>query len=90
MTIINIPHIEVLNFVFWLALELLSKVRVDVLEVWNVGTGCAIVVRPLRVVVDDDFGIFCGKFLCTFLKTQILVLPCSSDFLRTFAHLCIC
>ena len=44
-------HIEVLHVVFWLASELLSQIRVDFLEVWNVRTRYVEVVRPLRVVV---------------------------------------
>ena len=55
-------HIEVFHFVFWLAIKLLSKIRVDFLEMWKVSTRYVVVVRPLRVVVDDDFGIFCGRF----------------------------
>ena len=44
-------YIEVLHFVFWLAFELLSQIRVDFLEVWNVGTRYVEIVRPLRVVL---------------------------------------
>ena len=83
-------RIEVLHFVFWLAFELLSQVRVDFLEVWNVSTRYAVIVRPLRVALVVVVGIFCGKFPCTFLKTRILVRSCSSEFPRTvhsFLHL---
>ena len=59
-------HIEVLDFVFWLALELLSQVRLDFLEVWNVSTRYAEIVRPLRVVLVVDIDIVSGKFPCTF------------------------
>ena len=83
-------HIEVLHFVFWLAFELLSQVRVDFLEVWNVRTRYAVIVRPLRVVLVVDVGILCGKFPCFFLKTLFLVRSCSSECPCTFAHLCIC
>ena len=38
-------HIEVLHFIFWFAFELLSQVRVDFLEVWDVGTRYAEIVR---------------------------------------------
>ena len=60
----------------------------DFLEVWNVSTRYVEVVRPLRVV-DDEFGIFCGKFPCTFLKTQILVRSCSRESPRTVVRCCI-
>ena len=83
-------HIEVLHFVFWHAFKLLSQVRVDFLEVWNVGTRYAVIVRPLRAALVVDVGVFCDKFPCTFLKTLILVRSCSGEFLRTFAQLCIC
>ena len=73
-------HIEVLHFVFWLALKLWSQIRVVFLEVWNVSTRYSVIVRPLRVVHVVDVGIFCGKFPCTFLKTRILVRSCSSEF----------
>ena len=63
-------HIEVINFVFWLAFELLSQVRADFLELWNVSTRYAVIVRPLRVVLVVDVGIFSDKFPCTFLKTR--------------------
>ena len=43
---------------FWLELKLLSQVRVDFLEVWNVSTRYAVMVRPLRVVLVVDVGIF--------------------------------
>ena len=60
-------HIEVFHFVFWLAIELLSKIRADFQDMWNVSTRCVEVVRPLRVVVDD-FGIVRGKCPCTFVR----------------------
>ena len=50
-------HIEVLHFVFWLACELLSQVRVVFLVVWNGGTRYAVIAR-LRVVV-----VGCRNFL---------------------------
>ena len=59
-------HMEFLHFVFWLAFELLSQVRLDFLEVWNASTRYAEIVRPLRVVLVVDIGIFSGKFPCTF------------------------
>ena len=83
-------HIEVFNFVLWLAFELLSQGRVGSLEVWNVSTRYAVIVRPLRIVLVVDFGIFFGKFPCAFLKTQILVRSCSSEFPRTVVRFCIC
>ena len=55
-------HIEIFHFVLWLAFELLSQVRVHFLEVWNASTRYAVIVRPLRVVLVVDFGIFCCKF----------------------------
>ena len=83
------PHIEVFHFVFWIALEVLSQIRVDFLVIWNVSTRYTVFVRPLRVVVDDDFPVFCGRFPCTFLKTRILFPSCSSEFPRTFVRFCI-
>ena len=77
-------HSEVLRFVLCLSFQLQSQIREDFLEVWNVSTRCAVVVRPLRVVVDDDFRVFGGKFPCTFLRTWILFRSCSSEFPRTF------
>ena len=54
-------HIEILNFVFWLALELLSQVRAAFFEVWNANTRYAEIARPLRVVLVVDIEIFSGK-----------------------------
>ena len=71
-------HIEVFHFVFWLAIKLLSQIQVDFLEMWTVSTRYVEVVRSLQVVLVVDFGIFCGKFPCTFWKTHILVRSCSS------------
>ena len=56
---------------------------------WKVSTRYVVIVRPLRVVVVDDFGILCGKFPCTIFKTQVLVLSCSSEFPHTFVRFCI-
>ena len=76
-------HIKVLHFVSWLAFELLSQVRVDSLEVWNDSMRYATIIQPLRVVPVVDFGIFSGKFPCTFLKTLILVCVCTSFLARS-------
>ena len=65
-------HIEVLHFVFWLALELLSQIRVDFLEMLNVSTRFAEIVRQLRVVFVVDIEVFSGKFPCTFCKNSDL------------------
>ena len=64
-------HIEVLHLVFCLAHEMLSQVRVDFLQVWNVSTWYAVMVRPLRVVLVFDVGIFCGEFPRTFVHLCI-------------------
>ena len=73
-----------------LALELLSKVRIDFLEVWYVSKRYAEIGRTLRVVLVVDIQIFSSKCPCTFLKTLILVRVCSSEFPRKFAHFGVC
>ena len=61
-------HIEVFQFVFWLAFKLLPHVRVDFLEVLNISTRCAVIERPLRVVFVVDVGIFWGWDWCSWLE----------------------
>ena len=56
-------HIEVFHFVVWLAIEVLSQIRVDFLEMWNLSTRYVEVVRPVRVVVVNDFEFSAASLL---------------------------
>ena len=68
-------HIVALHFVFWIAFELSSQIRVDILKVCNVSSRYAEIVQSIRVVsslmskfLGVSFLLRSGKFWSWFVS----------------------
>ena len=55
---------------FWHAIELLSQIREDFVQVWKVSTRYVVVIRPLRVVVVVNFLNFHQQVSLHFLENS--------------------